>query len=384
MNNQKSGLTTQGLTIPHTIFIIINLAIIGASAYLTKHYFDIRFPTQGLEGAKSLCDLSGFFNCDAATFSSVSNIFGVPIAFFGLAIGTSGLIGSIFPSKEFEETNLSLLLINIFGCIALFLYSLIKLGSLCPFCTLYYVLTAINLFILLKYRTEKLFKPNLKILSLLAIPTIIGSGLMIYNGNDLEKKQLALSASVIDQFYKLPNLGVPQLDSPFKIISSSEKFTDAPIQVSVFSDFQCPFCQILSKQIGQLARHFKGKININYYFYPLDQACNPHVKHEMHQFACRAAYVAACSKDFAATHDEIFEHQEELSDKWLADLFKKQNTESCVNDPKTKEIVQKMIVEGDRLGVESTPTMFINGVKIEGSLPTVQIIKLFDEIIKRK
>lgn len=384
MNTQKNGLTTNGLTLSHTIFILVNLAMVATSAYLTKHYFDLRFPTQGLDGAKSLCDLSSFFNCDAATFSSISNIAGIPIAFLGLALGTSGLIGSIFPSKKFEETNLSLGLLNIVGCFALFVYSLVKLGSLCPFCTLYYVLSAVSFFLLFKNRAGHLFKPDLKITTLLAIPTILGSVLMIYNGNDLEKKQLALSSSVIDQYYKLPNLGLPKVDSPYKIIASTENFTDAPIQVAVFSDFQCPFCQILSKQIGQLARHFKGKINISYYFYPLDQACNPNVTHPMHQFACRAAYVAACSKDFATTHDEIFEHQEDLSDQWLANLFKKHNTEACVNDPKTKEMVQKMIAEGDRLTVASTPTMFINGVKIEGSLPTVQLIKLFDEIIKRK
>lgn len=383
MNTKNHGLTTQGLTLSHTFSILINLAIVGVSAYLTKHFFDVHYPTQGLEGAKSLCDISSFFNCDAATFSSVSNIFGVPIAFLGLALGTSGLIGSIFPSKHFEETNLSLGFINIVGCAILFIYSLLKLGSLCPFCTLYYILSGINFYLLFKNRTGSFFKPNIKILSLLAIPTILGSVIMIYNGTDLEKQQAALSSSVIDQFYQLPNLGTLQLDSPFKIIASTEKFTDAPIQVAVFSDFQCPFCKVLSQQIGKLARHFKGKINISYYFYPLDNACNPKMTRPMHQFACRAAYVAACSKDFVTTHDEIFEHQEDLSDKWLADLIKKQNTESCVNDPKTKELVQQMITEGDRLAVASTPSMIINGVRIDGSLPTIQLIKLFDEILKR-
>lgn len=384
MNTNQKGLTTQGISISHALFILINLAIVGVCAYLTKHYFDSKFPTQGLDGAKSICDLSNFFNCDTATFSGISNIVGVPIAFLGLAFGTSNLIGSIFPSLEFENTNRSLSLINICGCIVLFFYSLLQLGSLCPFCTGYYVLSALNFYLLYKYRADVLFKFNVKILSILAVPTILGSVLMIYNGNDLEKKQVALASSVIDQYYKLPNLGAPQLDSPYKIIASTEKFTDAPIQIAIFSDFQCPFCKILSGQIGKLARHFKGKININYYFYPLDHACNHHLSGPMHQFACRAAYVASCSKDFAATHDEIFEHQEELNDKYLAELIKRDNSEACVNDPKTKEMAQKMIAEGDRLTVGSTPTMFINGVKIEGSLPTVQLIKLLEEILKRK
>ena len=104
----------------------------------------------------------------------------------------------------------------------------------------------------------------------------------------------------------------------------------------------------------------------------------------MHLFACRAAYVAACAKNFPAIHDEIFENQEELNDQWLAGLIKKLKIESCVDDPKTKEIIQKTIAEGNRLKIESTPTMFINGVKIEGSLPTVQLIKLLEDILKRK
>ena len=121
----------------------LSLAMIGVSIYLTQHFYHVHFP-EGI-GAGSLCDISSFFNCDSATNSSFSNIFGTPISLLGLITGIIFLLGattSIF-------TNFTVLIfgtINVVGCLVLFIYSLTALGSLCPFCTLYYLLSAGTLY----------------------------------------------------------------------------------------------------------------------------------------------------------------------------------------------------------------------------------------------
>ena len=99
--------------------------MVALSIYLTKHYFDVHFPT-GL-GGSGLCDINAFFNCDVATNSFLSNIAGVPISLLGLFMGLFVLFGFIFNGEKVEGTVHALLWLNGVGCIFLFLWRFIIL-----------------------------------------------------------------------------------------------------------------------------------------------------------------------------------------------------------------------------------------------------------------
>ena len=122
----------------HALLILSALLMIGFSIYLTNHYFEVHFP-QGLSGS-SLCEINSFLSCGAATYSALSNVAGIPISVFGVLIGLFILGGYLFSSDAVEETNYLILGANAVGCLLLFLYSLFVLKSLCPFCTLYYII----------------------------------------------------------------------------------------------------------------------------------------------------------------------------------------------------------------------------------------------------
>src|SRR5690606_29858277 len=128
------------------------------SIYLTSHYFAVKFPT-GLDTVSSICDFGSFFNCDTATNSVASNIFGVPISICGILIGLFIIAGFAIKTDEMEGTLFQVLAINFAGCVLLFFYSLIALGSLCPFCTLYYILSGSALFIFFKKSNNRLLAP---------------------------------------------------------------------------------------------------------------------------------------------------------------------------------------------------------------------------------
>jgi protein-disulfide isomerase/uncharacterized membrane protein len=378
---RQPGLTTQGLNVPHTLNIVLSIAMIGVGLYLTNHYFEVNFPMGGLEGGSSFCDISKFWNCDTATFSKMSNIAGIPIAFFSVMLGLSLFAGSIFNSNEFERTNKFLILFNSIGCVVLFFYSLLFLGSLCPFCTAYYALSFINFFLFFKFGLKEWFKPSFKILSILGVITLVGAYFVFNHQKDLSKKQETLSKSIIDQYYTLNKIGNPQPASPFNILKSTENFEDAPIQISVFSDFQCPFCKKVAEQMEKVAKRFQGRANIKYYFFPLDSECNRKMTTPMHPFACKASYIAVCSKDkFVETHDDIFKNQENLNENWINQKIKGMNIGECFANSETINAVKATVEAGLNQNIESTPTMIINGVKIEGYLPTIQLINLLEDI----
>ncbi len=379
MENKR--LTTQGTTLTHSALILLTLTAIGIGIYLTSHFYQTFFPTK-LGGASSLCDLSSFWNCDSATYSPISNIAGVPIALLGLVLNIFYLFGSIFPSDEYEQTSKTLSLINVIGCLVLFVYSLAVLGSLCPMCTVYYLLS-IGTFYLFYKHSDMPFGFAVKpagIFAVLMIGTFI-FGTQYYSGK--QTKQLALNKSIIEQFKKLPDLGAPNFVSPYWLLKSTDKFTDAPIQISMFSDFQCPFCKVVADDFHKIMRRYKGKMNVSYQFYPLDNTCNENVKSSFHPFACKAAQTSACNPEhFIAIHDKIFANQKNLTKDFFTDIEKEYSLQNCDND-QIKETIRKTIANGSQYNIKSTPTMIVNGKKIEGRIPGTSLQAIFDAILNK-
>lgn len=154
---------------------------------------------------------------------------------------------------------------------------------------------------------------------------------------------------------------------------------DAPIVIVEFSDFQCPFCQRFYDQtFKQLMAAYPGKIRFVYRHLPLTS---------IHPEAFPAAEASMCANEqnaFWPFHDKIFENQDKLgSDLYLqiaSDL--KLNTsafEDCVNTNKYKDQVQ---VDSDfalGLGVQSTPTFFINGLALVGAQPLTAFNQIIDK-----
>ena len=110
--------------------------------------------------------------------------------------------------------------------------------------------------------------------------------------------------------------------------------------------------------------------------------CNPKVKRSMHEFACKAAYLAACDKEkFSEVHDYIFEHQEELSNENIEAWAKNFEVNYCFDNADLKDVVQRTMNAGDQFNLKSTPTIIINGRKIEGSIPTVHLRSIIQSLI---
>ena len=101
MENKK-GLTLNGMTGLNFLFILNAVAMISVSIYLTTHFYNTLYPTQ-LGQASSLCNISSFFNCDAATYSKAASIAGVPTSFFGIivCIMFQKMKKRLFPQKLF-------------------------------------------------------------------------------------------------------------------------------------------------------------------------------------------------------------------------------------------------------------------------------------------
>jgi protein-disulfide isomerase/uncharacterized membrane protein len=379
--DQKSSLTMNGITGKNFLFILNALFMIGVSIYLTTHYYDTLYPTK-LGGPGSLCDLSNFFNCDAATYSKISNIAGVPISFFGTIVGLLFIFSALMPSVALEKTASAVAKYNFIGCVALFIFSLIALGSLCPFCTLYYILSGVAFFLLWKHGINS-WLPDIKTSILWGVILLAGSSYMYQNTKGKEENRLKMNTSIVEQYRRLPQLGEPDWESPYKIHMGVASYNEAPIRMTIFSDFECPFCKVVAEQVHELIRRYPKQMAIQYMFFPLDNKCNANVKSSFHKNACDAAMLAACDeKKFAEVHDEIFAGQEKLGAGVLADIAKKHNLSGCFDNEELKNRIITAINQGTKYNLKSTPTIILNGKKIEGTIPNAQFFAIFEDILK--
>lgn len=376
MSDQR--LTTRGIDLPNGILIALAVGAFSVSFYLTHHFFDAHFP-DGL-GEGTLCNINSFLNCDSATFSAISNIVGMPIAFLGIIFSTMLILGSIFPSDEFEDTNGFLAIINGVGCLLLLVFSLVVLKTLCPFCTLYYVLSWGILFLFWKFGTLP-GRPAPLHLGIAAVALVVGGYFFHDNFKTKTLRMSQMSDSVVDEFKKLSIMPeIPQ--SEFRIYSSTPGFKDAPIQITVWSDFQCPACKAFSDLVPDLIKKYAGKMNIQYFPYPLDDHCNPNMKNALHEMACQAAKVSMCAPaKFESTHERLFANQEKIGEAYLAELTQELGVQECIKGEEINKKILEGINLGQTYGLSSTPTLLVNGRKIEGARPLPIMSAIFDYLL---
>lgn len=149
----------------------------------------------------------------------------------------------------------------------------------------------------------------------------------------------------------------------------------AQVVMVVFSDFQCPKCAEEAKVLRQnVLKTFPDKVRVYFKNFPLEQ---------IHPWAKPAAIAGRCvfrekPAAFWDYHDWIYEHQAEITAENLKTKItgwaETANVDSakigqCLDAKATEADVNKDIAEGRSLLINGTPTLFINGRALAGSLP---------------
>ena len=149
-------------------------------------------------------------------------------------------------------------------------------------------------------------------------------------------------------------------DSPF------EGPADAPVTLTLFTDFECPYCSKMPPLIEQVMKNNPKTLKVVFKNMPLN----------FHKMARPAAYAALAAQEqgkFWEFHDQLFNTQKlspESIDKIAMDLTL--DMEKFKADMKSPEIlakVEKDIKDAKKAGVTGTPTVFINGRKPQQRSP---------------
>jgi protein-disulfide isomerase len=164
--------------------------------------------------------------------------------------------------------------------------------------------------------------------------------------------------------------------------SHMTKQSSAKVNLVEFGDFQCPGCAAASPRMKEIIELYKDSPDFNFVFrnFPLDTI------HPNAQIAAQAAEAAGAQGKYWEMHHLLFEKQGEWGTMpdplntfvTYAESLGLNSGEfrTAVGNRLYAEVIKADQSDGNAVGVKSTPTFFLNGVKIESpSVPTVDELK---------
>jgi protein-disulfide isomerase len=213
--------------------------------------------------------------------------------------------------------------------------------------------------------------------ALLAAVALIGGGVIWYGS------------------HSAPAPAPPAASTPLPLVTRDgfKGFTlgsdSGPIEVTEYSDFECPFCASFATVQMPVIREqliATGKVRWRYRDFPLPS-------HQYSRYAALAAQCAGEQGKFWEMHDQLFtNHQWAQTGKNPRSLFRDfakaigldlDKYDACLDGQRYAGRIQASVEEGDALGVGGTPTFFVNGKRFDGH-PTSDAFKaLVDSLTKQ-
>jgi protein-disulfide isomerase len=141
---------------------------------------------------------------------------------------------------------------------------------------------------------------------------------------------------------------------------------DAPVKLVEFFDYGCPHCAVFRPMMEQIAKDEAGKVVEYFMMFPLE-------KHVDSKSAAQAALAAAQQGKFREMHQLLFEKQPVQDHEHVTEYAKSLGLdmgkfETVYNDPAIAAQVMSDLAQGEKAGVDATPTLFFNSRKYEGPM----------------
>jgi protein-disulfide isomerase len=156
---------------------------------------------------------------------------------------------------------------------------------------------------------------------------------------------------------------------------------EAPVTIVEFTDYQCPYCARANATVTRLLEEYGPKLRLAVRQNPL----------EMHPNARQAALAALAAGEqgqYWAMHDKLFANPRTLDAQSLERFAQELGLSlptfrASLDSPKLHQALQKDLALAGSLGLNGTPTFFINGRRLVGAQPVEAFKQVIDEELAR-
>jgi len=218
-----------------------------------------------------------------------------------------------------------------------------------------------------KLHEKSWFKPTIVIIVILLVIGLVK--ILVYKPfDDLFKKfkQNTVEAESYD------------MDS---IITQTDPYLGSPkalVKIVEFGDFACPYCQLASSVMREVTLEYGDDI-----FYQFRDFT---VVSPQSIWLAQAANCANEQNKFWPMHDQLFQKQGQITESNIYQIAQGMGIEinkfrSCLESERFKNEIYDDFLTGQNLGVQGTPTFFINGYKFDGVPEKENLKKLIDRMM---
>jgi protein-disulfide isomerase/uncharacterized membrane protein len=378
---------------------LAGLAVSGAAAY--THYRLLSDPTY-----LSFCDVSETVSCTQVYASRFGSFLGIPVAVFGALwfafatllvvaamVGPAAVRESV-PAYLFAGSTLALAAVLYLGYASFFILNL-----MCPLCLMTYAAviglflvsgaaTSIPMTSLPRHAAQDLKRLGASPVALALAVLFLGgaaSTLAFFPREGTDAGAAAAAAApaepTAEQRSELERFmaGAPRV--PLVVPSEGAK-----VLVVKFNDYQCPACgqsyEAYKPIFAKYQTSHPGQVRVVLKDYPLHNECNAAVSTGLHPGACAAAVAVRLARRHnraEALEEWLYSNQQGMTRESVRKAAQEVGQVADFDEQyaKTLEGVKADIALGQQLGIRSTPTFFINGVKVEGAMAP----QFFDQAI---
>jgi uncharacterized membrane protein/protein-disulfide isomerase len=379
--------------------LILTLALIGLGVASASAYVHHKVLTDA--SYISPCDINEKFNCTQVYLSQYGSVKGIPVALGGVAwFGLIALITWFADTRPTENAAkdrvagsyvFALSTVALAGVLSLAYASFFVLKTYCVLCMATYV-CVIAIFVLSGMSSSvsvmslpgRVFGDIRKALSdpLRMGATFIYTAALVGLVLMFPTSSTAGPARVTAPPPKLDNAAQATTPQDIKVqfeewwkaqprIETGVPLNGAKVVIVKFSDFQCPGCKQTYQMYQPILERYTATPDVRYVMkdFPLHSNCNVAVQTTMHPVACEAA-VAHRAAEAVGKGPEmekwIFDNQSTLT---MASITEAAKTIAGVTDLPQQALrrtaaIKKDSADGGALQISSTPTYFINGVRL--------------------
>jgi len=376
--------------------IILAAAGLGICLYLYSLHVAL---LMGEIKSGPLCGADGGLGCQSVAASPYSSMLGLPLASWGAVFYSAMVLlgfGVVIFWRDSGRVYLRWVLCLAGLGLAFDLYlahvMIFRIQAVCWPCISTYAINVVIILILAKSVWQEP-KPRAPLRAIFpgakdaqgidlyyrnAIKGLLIGGILFASVVGVAGSQFISKSLTGDDRERLANLKMHLAKQPIRAVEADNRpvmgADNGTVTVVEFSDFLCPYCSKASKylKIAESSNHDTTRFMFRHY--PLDISCNSSLRSNVHPGACLLAEGSVCADEqdrFWEYHDIAFETKGKISQSVVMDIasnigLDSSEFKSCLSSGRALKVVQEDIKAAIQAGVNSTPTLFINGRGLRG------------------